>query len=59
MVIRQQVANPMTGTPLVQKVSGQAGTQTVVVTGGQVLSPGQIVVSGNTATQVMFVPHFH
>lgn len=34
--------------PIVQK----PGTQTVVVSGGQVFSSGQIVVGGNNATQV-------
>ncbi|XP_069695049.1 nucleosome-remodeling factor subunit NURF301 isoform X3 [Periplaneta americana] len=51
VMIRQQIA----GTQVVQKVAAQPGT--VVVSGGQVFAPGQIVVSGNqvvgTPTQVM------
>lgn len=45
VVIRQGMAN---ASPIVQK----PGTQTVVVSGGQVFSSGQIVVGGNNATQV-------
>ncbi|PNF38728.1 hypothetical protein B7P43_G14361 [Cryptotermes secundus] len=51
IMIRQQIA----GAQVVQKVAAQPGT--VVVSGGQVFSPGQIVVSGNqvvgSPTQVM------